>query len=1123
MPIKTTIGQLVVNHALPEGLRDYSRVLNGKGIEALLRKVAEQHPDKYRDVVQALSRVGYHTAQLTGGFSFGPEHMRPAVAARKYHLDTKKKMAEIYADKTKTDDEKEKALVDYLIDTGDKLTDDIMKESLSEGNPLALQVLSGARGKPMNLRSLRGGDILYVDHHDRPIPIPITRSYPQGLTPAQYYAGTFGARKGVADTKFSVQRAGFMCLAANTLVRMADGSVRSIEEVVVGEQVLGSDCNGKTFPVRVLNRFDNGNRICGVYTFRGAAHELVCTSDHRVLSAPGEVKRIQECGRVLLRSGESVGLAVARTIRDLPTYDIEVDHPDHLFVLANGMIVSNSKQLNQISHRLVVSALDYDGDGVPDDAPLGMPVKSDDPDNEGALLAQDLAGYKRNTVLTPKILADIREQGFERMLVRSPIVGGHPNGGLYARDLGVRERGGLSPNGDYVGIAAAQALSEPLTQSQLSSKHSGGVAGASKGVTGFALINQLVQVPSIFKGGAAHAQEDGRVSAIRPAPQGGTYIVAGGKDHYVGHGFDPKVKVGDVVEAGDVLSEGIPNPAEIVKHKGAGEGKRYLVEAYMKACKDSGMNVHRRNVEILARGLIDHVEMDDELDEHLPGDIVSYQQLEHKWRPRDGHEVVPVAKGAGRYLEKPVLHYSIGTKLRPSVLKNLNDYGVKNISVHNDPPPFRPVMIRGMENLAHDRDWMTRFLGSYLKKNFLKGVHRGDVSDEAGSSYVPSLSRTADFGKTPPLKGWTPTGPLPTPPVPAQSLVDEAHSISHHEVTPSPTPDGSIFKKLSSAALLGEKPNISGRSHMLDRLAIEVHTDSVFKKMSEAEDTRPYRERAELFAMRDGKVYGGLYPDTGSFGVFGGGIDPGETPEQAALREFQEESGLTATNARLIPIPPLDHEWKPPYDSVKHALRAKTHRGSRTHYVMADLGDFSMRGQAEEQRKNERLYDLNEAIALASNVTGSLAAPNAKRKQVLEHLLAMQQAQTVKKASSVVLESFKCEHPAGTTVRLVDREDDEDEDYPLTSITYPVDYGTLPGHTAEDGEDLNAAVGNSGDLHGKFTVRLPGSFKKETKFYSGLDEQDKDQLLRAYASVLVSHDELDNDSLAQEVAKFRTK
>jgi len=426
------------------------------------------------------------------------------------------------------------------------------------------------------------------------------------------------------------------------------------------------------------------------------------------------------------------------------TYDIEVAHPNHLFVLGNGAIVSNSKQLNQVAHRLIVTGKDY---ATQPKYLIGLPVDIDDPDNEGALLAHDVGGYKRNTILTPKVIADIRSKGIKRLLVRSPIVGGPEDGGVYAADLGVREKGTLPPIGDYVGIAAAQALSEPLSQAQLSSRHSGGVAGAAKGVSGFKLINQLVQVPKHFKGGAAHSQEDGKVQDVRPAPQGGHYVIINGKQHYVGTGYAVKVKPGDFVEAGDVLSEGIPNPAEIVKHKGIGEGRRYFTEVFRKACQDSGITAHRRNVEILARGLIDHVRLNEEMGHYVPDDTVPYSRLEHFYQPREGYEILEPNRAKDMYLERPVLHYSIGTKVRPSVIKNLQEFGVQNVVVHKEAPPFQSEMIRGMENLAHDPDWMTRFLGSYLKKNLLAGVHRGDVSDEAGTSYVPALAKTQDFGR----------------------------------------------------------------------------------------------------------------------------------------------------------------------------------------------------------------------------------------------------------------------------------------------------------------------------------------------------------------------------------------
>lgn len=664
--LRTTIGQVVVNAGLPEELRDYGRVLDKSGLKKLLQQVIEKYPDRYREIVQHLGAVGYKTSDLTGGNSFDLPHMRLSVAGRKFQTEARAFVDRLYADPKLDDDAKDARLIEYLQSRGDQLTSDVMRESLAEDNPLAHQIVSGARGSAVNLRSLRAGDLLYVDHRNRVLPVPILRSYSQGLTPAEYYAGLFGARQGVISAKFAVRDSGYL-----------------------------------------------------------------------------------------------------------------------------------NKQLVQAAHRLVVSGLDADdADDAGKEAgdPRGLPVSVDDPDNEGALLAAPVAGYARNTVLTPKLLAELRAAGHTRLLVRSPLVGGHPNGGVYARDVGVRERGGLPSVGDQVGIAAAGAASEPLTQGLLGAKHGGGVAGSKKntGPSGFHLVDQLVQVPKTFKGGAAHAQADGRVTAVRPAPQGGTYVTVGSTQHYVGRGYDPLVKVGDEVEAGDVLSEGVPNPAEVVKHKGLGEGRRYFTDQFVRAYRDAGLPIHRRNAELIARGLINHVTLSDEVGHHLPGDVVPYHQLEGSWEPRPGHRLVDLTKARGKYLERPVLHYSIGTRVTPAAVRQLQEFGVKQLTVHDEPPPFAPTMIRGVETLTHDPDWMTRFLGAYVKKNFLKGVHRGDAADEAGSSYVASLARTVDFGRQAPMVS-SPPGQPPRPPVPAPSIMDQ---INH----PPPAKEASLVDRLRAKA-----------------------------------------------------------------------------------------------------------------------------------------------------------------------------------------------------------------------------------------------------------------------------------------------------------------------------------
>lgn len=621
----TTIGRLLVNSQLPEDLRRDDRVLNKAGVKSLFGEIADKYPDQYRDIAKRLSDVGRDAAFTTGGYSFGLNSLRQSAAARAMRTSLEGDLAKIYAS-AGTPAEQEAKVLEAMATHQKTLPDTVMAEALKANNPLARQALSGARGNRMNVNSLLGADLLYTDHRGRAMPVPVLRSYAMGLRPYEYFAGAFGARKGVIDLKAATQDAGFF-----------------------------------------------------------------------------------------------------------------------------------AKQLVQATHRLLVSAMDDEENQYDETNPRGYPVSTDDNDSEGALLSHPVGGYARNTVLTPRILKELRSQGITEILTRSPAVGGPADGGVYARDVGVRERSRIAPIGDYVGIAGAQALAEPVTQAQISSKHSGGVAGASAGaISGFQGLNQLVQVPKVFQGGATHAQMDGRVTAVREAPQGGFYVSVGGHEHYVSPEAKVSVKQGDLVEAGDVLSDGTPNPAEIVKHKGIGEGRRYFTNAFRSALQNSNTYGNRRNIELLARGLINHVRLTDEVGDWAPDDVVPYQRIESQWTPREGHQIIPVNQAVGQYLERPVLHYTIGTKVQRSMLPTLQKHTVSNLMVHRDPPPFEPEMVRGMASAAHDEDWMTRMLGSYQKGSLLDAVHRGAVSDAAGTSFVPALASGTAFGLTGKTKGWKP-------------------------------------------------------------------------------------------------------------------------------------------------------------------------------------------------------------------------------------------------------------------------------------------------------------------------------------------------------------------------------
>lgn len=608
----TTVGKLLVNRVLPEDLRRDDRVLDKKGLRSLLQEAAVKHPERFRELSHDLSQIGWRAAYLTGGNSFGLQHLKQTAGAKAARQRMQQQLKALLDDDSLTDEQRDQAIIKLLGQEQLSQNQQIYQESLAERNPLALQVLSGSRGNPMNLASLRGSDLLYTDHRDRVIPIPVLKSYSQGLSPVEYWAGSYGARKGVIDPKMATRDAGAL-----------------------------------------------------------------------------------------------------------------------------------GKQLAQMAHRLVITGLDAES---PSEGLLGFPVDVEDEESEGSLLAHDIGGYKRNTVITPKLLQDLKRQGIKRFLVRSPAVAGAPDGGVYARDAGVREFGRLPELGTNVGLIASTSLAEPPAQGSLSSKHGGGVAGAAKAVSGFEHINSLVQVPKTFKGGAAHAEVDGLVTRIEDAPAGGKYVWIENQRHYVDRDFELKVKRGDHVEAGDVLSEGIPNPAKIVEHKGVGEGRRYFVDLFRQAYRDAGLTAHRRNIELLARGLINHVRLTDELGDFVPDDVVPYSMLEHRYQPREGYQLLDPRRVVGQYLEQPVLHYTVGTRVRPSMLRDFEEFGVKEVAAHPDPPPFQPEMIRGAANLSADPDWLTKMLGSNLKKGLLHSVHHGSTSDPSGTSYVPGLAIGKDFG-----------------------------------------------------------------------------------------------------------------------------------------------------------------------------------------------------------------------------------------------------------------------------------------------------------------------------------------------------------------------------------------
>jgi hypothetical protein len=391
-----------------------------------------------------------------------------------------------------------------------------------------------------------------------------------------------------------------------------------------------------------------------------------------------------------------------------------------------------AKQITQAAHRAVVTEEDCGASDV------GIPASGDDDEIVGSVLVRPVAGVPAGTEITKDHLKKLAGKD---VVVRSTTTC-QAHEGICSKCSGRREDGKFPSVGDAIGVTAARAIAEPMTQAGLKSKHFGGVFEQDdRKVSGFKAIDQFVQVPQNFVGSATLASVDGSVAKIEKAPQGGYYVFIGAQEHYVPADRELQVKTGQRLEAGDVLSSGVPNPAEVVQHKGIGEGRRYFADKYREILRDNGAGNHRRNVEAIARGFINRVKITDPdgYSGHFLDDTVSYDDLAREYEPRSGYKIMKPSASVGMYLEKPVLHYSIGTRITPSVAKRLSSANYGNILVHADVPPFEPYVPRIMDTTSTDKDWITRMAGFNLKKSLLDAVQKGSTSEIGGTSYIPSL------------------------------------------------------------------------------------------------------------------------------------------------------------------------------------------------------------------------------------------------------------------------------------------------------------------------------------------------------------------------------------------------
>lgn len=321
----------------------------------------------------------------------------------------------------------------------------------------------------------------------------------------------------------------------------------------------------------------------------------------------------------------------------------------------------------------------------------------------GRYTAEPVPGYIGADELISQDIAEqiANDDDIESIKIQSVLTTTAVNGvprKAYGVDMSTREL--VKPH-QPVGVIAAQSLGEPGTQLTLDTKHGSGVAGSGAIARGLPRVEELLEARAP-KGqayvtpvaGTVEIWEDGNEYIAQITPESGatTRLVLDGRTPRVkdgasvkagdvladrGKGKEPLISAvdgiaeltegaivlvaegggttriempGDVevlvqsgqhLEAGDRLTTGSLNLQDLLKHKGAEETARYIMNDVTSVYAAQGHEISAKHLEIIVRQMFSRVMIDDAGDSSfVSGDIISKAAIldENKRLEAEGKE-----------------------------------------------------------------------------------------------------------------------------------------------------------------------------------------------------------------------------------------------------------------------------------------------------------------------------------------------------------------------------------------------------------------------------------------------------------------------------------------------------
>ena len=485
-----------------------------------------------------------------------------------------------------TEDERYSGVVGVWTETTNDIADAI-SESLDRYGGIYMMATSGAKGNISQIRQLTGIRGLMTNPSGRIIDFPIKSSFREGLSVLEYFISTHGARKGLTDTALRTSESGYLTR------RLIDAA----HDVIVLEEDCGT--------------------IDGIWISEPQERELLPSFAERII------------GR--LAASKVVDPQTEETIVEL---NEEIDEQKAEEIVAAGITKVHARSPLSCQSRRGICQKCYGRDlarGHPVDLNTAVGIIAAQSIGEpgtqltlqtfhtGGVAGLDITSglprveelFEVRTPKTPAIISDINgvaevvhsEEGDKIKVTSSEVFRDE-----YSPPPGWQV---LVDNGQWVDIGTVLACPAPEAEDSTQQDEATSQSVALTDETQPVLAGVAGQV----------AIEDGSLAIIYEEKEEREYIVPAA--------IPIRVQNGDLVRAGQQLTDGSINPQEMLHILGREALQQHLVDEVQRVYRSQGVNINDKHIEIIVHQMLDKVRIDSSGDtELIPGELIDRFQYE---------------------------------------------------------------------------------------------------------------------------------------------------------------------------------------------------------------------------------------------------------------------------------------------------------------------------------------------------------------------------------------------------------------------------------------------------------------------------------------------------------------